>query len=390
MDRRAFLAVLAAISGCSALDDTPGGDGGVDTQSPSPTGSPSGTATPQSSEKPTRTPTDSPTETAGETPGQRGTPSDSETEEPTATATEEPTPQGDEVTADFIQAALADLDEAQSAYGSYGDGSMMSVTAATTSFEWAAVVEHVGNAENHLDRAIDQRPNTRQRRRIKSLRDVAEYLRLTAHTQDRQLDCFAVVPRARAELYAERFGVADERREDLVSARETAADKLEEVRTQTEASNTDATDSLSRETYAAKLAQFDDELDSFAAFDAPFKQLIEGMTAFETGVQNFVDERWTPARTAFGDAVAATDDAAANLPAEIVPAEFASVVKEFRGVAVTVRAASEHLEASASAFRTSDNATGRARLDDAQDELRRDAVVTDELESAQQVLNVDT
>ncbi|MFB6282292.1 MAG: hypothetical protein ABEH40_09755 [Haloferacaceae archaeon] len=73
MDRRTFLAMAAALAGCSS---------GEPAQTETTTGTPTATATPTRTPTPTPTPTDTPTETPTPTPTSTAT--------PTATATPEP------------------------------------------------------------------------------------------------------------------------------------------------------------------------------------------------------------------------------------------------------------------------------------------------------------
>lgn len=369
MQRRHYLALLAAVgtAGCS-IDDLPVSS---DTETPTETQTP-------------QTQTQTPTET--QTP-------ETETPDETDTQTPEESEEASEAELRASQ-ALRDadglIDDAIAEYAAAVDAAtIVAVRASDGPFSPGPVLKAIDNLGETLEPAREN-GNESQQRRADSLGRLGEFLRRAATTQSALGAAFESFPTIVEGFIEEDFRRISENENEFESDTASAEQSLQATLDSSEPADADASESLERSSYESKTGQLRSEARTFRALADELTTLSEGLRTWSDGVGRYLDERWTPARDNFEQAAETLQGSAGRLDTEPVGDD--AVDEPFgnlREMALALGEASEHLAASASAYRTGDDDAGKSSLEDGQNRLDESEVVRRRVETAQDIIDFE-
>ena len=204
------------------------------------------------------------------------------------TPTRTSTPSKEERRATSLDDARSRLNSALSTYTGAGEGfsnSILDVRASTTQFDEAAVTADIEAAKRAIQHATndDATPSTR----VAELRAFASFLSSLTACQVRQIALYEKLDTAVSATFDEDFGTAEASANGLNSAREAAADAVDDLESDTDPSDTALVDTVSRREYARKIEQMRTEIDSTTGMQSPLANLREAMRAFQDGVESF-------------------------------------------------------------------------------------------------------
>ncbi|MFB6298852.1 MAG: hypothetical protein ABEH65_01170 [Halobacteriales archaeon] len=390
MRRRSFVAAcLTVLAGCSTLRQrwrqiqSARGNGGA-TESTTPTPTP--TELPMTtSATPTETRTRTSTRTRTETSTETETPPDTESPTPTET----PAAEGNtDLARRAMRRADEDIEAALEKYRSYQDGatSLLDVTASAGSFSWTAINTVLDKARDHLDEAIRLGSN-RQIERAEKLRDVVQFIKLTARAQNQLIDAVNTLEEAVDLLYNNSLTTADRERSNMMDYVETATERLNEIDEQIDPAVFEVTDTLDRTVYNEKVDQFENEIDSLEVIDGDFDTLMSAMRTFGDAVEKYQSSVYDEATSGFFSSQASFDTAESVFTDHEAADSLQPQVDEFVCVATAMSEGSGLMAQSAAAGDNNDTERRRERKQAAIDAFSECETVVNEVEPVKRLMD---
>lgn len=346
MNRRTYMALLAAASaGCTGGDD-PATESATRSPSPAPTPTATSTRTPTETATPTETegrvgaeevsesPTDEPTEAPTEEPTE--TPTEEPTEEPTATPTAE------ERAADHIAAAETHLGRAVDVY--VGGGSWLGVDG-SRGIDVGPIEDALAEAEDELDQASDYGTDDQQMT-IANLRHLVGYVQEVADAHVHLHDAWRANREGLTAGLREEFESAGSVIDDAAAAVEAAGPQIEALRDDERPEAADATSVFSREAYADKIDLLATEQATAAAVTRTYDNLEDGIAELADATADYKDERYDHAAVKYWAAWNDFENGRKTLLEEPADA-YADLVEAQRCFFGAVETAARELEAAA-------------------------------------------
>jgi len=306
---------------------------------------PSGTRTPESSveinvDESTETPLE--TEEPSDDPGGSGdeTPTEASNEE----AETETIRQADTV-ADHIQRARTSLSEAVAAYTGDDNGSIGEVGPATA-FETDRVDSNLASAREAVS-GLSQSATSSQLDTINRIRTAAELVELLAACQQDVHASHRTLEQRYRALFDEELERAASLEAEYSGNLSAARVSLSSIRDNADPSTLPLVDGIDRESYEAKLAQFDSELSAMEDMVEPYELLLSALESYVTGVELYTDAAYRRAQTALFNTHDNAERVFRTITRNDVPGFLTDITDPTAMAAETLMEGAEELERSA-------------------------------------------